>query len=221
MGDDRFVDVHGPLGRASGAAGEVQQRRILGIGGSDRVLVAGGVHQPLERQGARGLAIGDHHVPERGKRRDQVGDPASEQCLRGDENPGGSLFQPDPDRFGPERGEQGTEHGAGLQGAQGRDVQFRYAAGQRAYRVAPADAQALEDVGEAVAQEGHFGIADLARAALAIEKTERDTIAVTAGHMPVQGLVRDIEAASAGKAIQFPPRRPPNIHTLPLAIVFR
>ena len=66
MRDDRLMYMHRALGRAGGAAGEVEQGQILGIGRRDREAVAGVRHQLMEvvsagkRFDLRGVADQQH-----------------------------------------------------------------------------------------------------------------------------------------------------------------
>src|SRR5690606_37778519 len=69
--DDRLVHVQRALGLAGGAAGEVQQRRRLRVGGADIVVGIGCREQPgqVERSvGQRALFVASQqHVLERGQ----------------------------------------------------------------------------------------------------------------------------------------------------------
>ncbi len=88
VGDDRGVDVHGALRLAGGAAREVDEGDVLGVGGADLVRVVGGRQQApvVVRAGhvRLGPALADEDdVLELGQRRPDPGDlPLVEQLGR-------------------------------------------------------------------------------------------------------------------------------------------
>ena len=71
VGDDGVVDVDGALRRAGGAAGEVQQRHVLGVGRRDLELVGGRGQQLVEADASRRRRrrrADEHDVVERRER---------------------------------------------------------------------------------------------------------------------------------------------------------
>ncbi len=136
VGDDRFVHVNGTFGPPGRSAGEVEQRRILRIGRSDLVLVAGGGEQLLEIEHGRiveGIcsAPGDQHMIELGQLGPDTGDLAPVRQRRGHQDSDVSDLHSHRDRFGTERREQRGEDGSSLQRAECCDVERRFSAEQR------------------------------------------------------------------------------------------
>ena len=107
---DRAVDVLGALRCPSGAAGEVQQRGILGGGWLDRGFIGGGVHEAVEVLGAvdiLGVPAGnDQHLFHRGHLIADCGDLALVDRRCGHQHVGRSDVHPCFDRLWTECGEQ-------------------------------------------------------------------------------------------------------------------
>lgn len=105
MGGDGVVDVDGALGRAGGAAGEVQQGHVLGLGVCD---LPDGVSLGQEFgqvQGFRfGAAVGVHQqdVAEVGQGVPDRRHLPAVQRPGGQQYPAGPEVQPLPNRFGAE-----------------------------------------------------------------------------------------------------------------------
>jgi hypothetical protein len=210
MGGKRVVDVERRFRRAGGAAGEVQQRRILGRRRRDGKTG----RSAGKKAGEVGLLprrIDQNHVRELSRQRPQRSDAPLEQAGRRDQHPGAALLQPNPDRLGAEAREQRRENGAGLQTAKGGDVERGHPAEQREDALTGADAEAGQHVGEAAAQLGELAVAQVLRRAIAPEEAKRQPVAVSAADMPVEAGLGHVPAASRARE-QLRPGRLPRVH---------
>ena len=164
VGHHGAVDVDGALRRPGGAAGEVQQRHVLWIGGGDHELRGGRLHEFVEVQRAvlcRSARSDQQYVLEIGKRVADRCDLAVVEGGCGHQDP--AVTAPDPlvDRVRTEDGEQRADHAGVLQRTQHGDVQLRHPAQQGEHAVALADTKVAEHVGEAIGPFGQVGVGGL------------------------------------------------------------
>ena len=197
------VDVDRALGRARRAAGEVQQRHVLGRRPLHLERVRSARHQRREVVRAldlrRAAVVADQqHVLEARQRVHDRRDLAPVQRLGRHEHPPFADCEARADRLGAERGEQRRDHRPVLERAERRHVEFRNAPAQDEQPVALADAQAAQHVAEAVGLLRQLGIREIAPHPRAADEPEGDAIAAMRGDMPVNRRVADVDAA-AGK----------------------
>ena len=211
--EHRTVDVHRPLRPAGRAAGEVQQRHVLRVGGRDLVRVVRPRHQVVQVLGA-----GDR-LPARGADQQDVlevgqlvahrGDPAPVERLGGHEHPPVAQRQPLPDRLGAEGGEQRRDDGAVLECAEHGDVQRGDAPGEGEDTVARPDTEAGQDVGEPVGLPAQVAVGHLLHAAGVVHEAQGDVLGPTVACVAVDGLVRDVEPPTPGQPVEQGPRGAP------------
>jgi hypothetical protein len=113
------------------------------------------------------------------------------------------------DRLGAEGREQGAEHRARLPGAERGEVELGDAPGQRVHAVACPHAEGLQHVREPVGGGRELGEREVAPRAGLAEPADGDALAQCTRAVPVDRLVRDIEAPAARQPVEQPPRRVP------------
>ena len=118
--DDRLVHVDRTLGRARGAAREVEQRHVFGIRRLDLVVGDPPRSRAASRStvpsgGPRGSCSvpASKHVAQLGEALAHPGHLAAVEGRRGDEHPAGAELEALADGLGAEGGEQRAEHRAG------------------------------------------------------------------------------------------------------------
>ena len=124
VGDDRLVHVHGALGRAGRAAGEVQQRQVLGPVRGDLASRAPRAASSAARSSVPGLGrrrVDEQHVLAGRAAASRIGATfLPVERPRRDQHPPAAEVQPLADRLGAERGEQRAEDGAVVAACRGR-----------------------------------------------------------------------------------------------------
>ena len=126
VGDDRLMNVKRALGRAGGAAGEMQQRPVVRGGEGDGKLIGLGVQQGVESMDTRfRAAVGEQHMFQIRQRTALFPHLALVQERSGDQHPRLALGQPHPHRLRAKGGKQRAKYRADFQCAQSSDVQFR------------------------------------------------------------------------------------------------
>ncbi len=138
--------MDGALRCSGGAAGEVQQGRVVGGGGFRRRVVVRGCHQLPEAERAGQLiarALGVHHqnVAHRRESFADLGDLAPVDRRRGHQHIGLADLHSGGDRLRAECREQGRNHAAVAQRAQHRYVQLGDAAHDGEHAVTLVDAE--------------------------------------------------------------------------------
>ena len=211
--DHRSVDVHRALRRAGRAAGEVDDRRVGGVGGWDLEVVAAASQEGSERLGSGrdvvAVSVYHEHVGEAGELVTDGQHPPPVQRRGRDQHPGVTQRHPLSHGLGSERGEERREHGARLPRADRGVVQLGNAAEQQEHGLAPPHAQLTERVGEAVRRAAQLGVGDGATAPVAPQPPQRLLIAPTAEDVSIDHLVRDVEAPAAREAAELGPRPVP------------
>ena len=202
---DRAVDVDGTLGGTGGAAGEVEQGRVVGRGVLDRRGVVGGVHQVPEVQRAAIVVVGfvvvdNEDVPNRRQLVANLGDLALIDPGGGDEH--GGLADPDArgDGFGAEGREQRRDDAAVAQGAEHGDVQLGPAAHDGEDLVALVDAQRAQHIGELPRHPSQLRVSEVAGGGRAVpgrlgDEPQRSTRGRRAVGVTIQRGERDVAPA--------------------------
>ena len=208
VGQNSAVDMHRTLGPARGAAGEVQERHVVGVGRWYLEPVRGFRHQAVPGQRSRcGFAAAEEDDMRKVRKAiADLLDLAAVQCLAGHEHPSLAHLQAGGDRLGPEGGEQGRHHASVLQRPQSRHVELRHAAGQDEYALAHADTEPLQDIGEAVGGGSQRAEAEIPALAGAPEPAKRQMIGARTprGDPPPRGRCSGL--ASAGRPASAAPR---------------
>ena len=155
MSHHRLVDVHGALGCAGGATGEVQERRVLGVGGSDLEAVAGAGQEPVvvlrAGDGRRLAVVADQEdVLQAGQRGPERRHLPLVEPGGGHQDAGPTDREAGPDGLGAEGREERTEDASLLERAESRHVELGDAAGQGIDAVAFRHAKAGQGAGKAV-----------------------------------------------------------------------
>ena len=168
VGDHGTVHVQGALGRAGGAAGEVQQRGVVCGGRDGDGIVAGRSHQrdPVQCVGLiRAAAVLGHqqHMAQRGHLRAHRLNLAPVQRIGGHQHLALTDVDARGDRLRAERGEQRRHHGAVLQRTQHRDVELGDAPGKHEESGALADTEPPQHLGETMGLARQLGIAQFDR----------------------------------------------------------
>lgn len=209
VGHHGVVDVQRTLRSPRGAAGEVQQRRVLRLGARDlrlggtrgeqrvqrgRVVLTGGAAQQHVPQARHPITDGPHLAPIQRRRRDQDGRLAEGEPL--------------PHGLGTERREQRRDHTARLQRPEHRDVEVRDPAQQREHPLTLAHAEVAQHRSEPVRALGEAGVGELGDPARSVDPAQRRLPSPWALGVPVHRLVRDVQPAAA-QAGHGRPRRGP------------
>ncbi len=164
VGDHRLVHVHRALRRPGGAAGEVQQRHVLGLGRRD--LVRRPAPRPSARRGracrgsGRPSASTSSTCCEVGQRVAELGDLPPVERRGGDQHP--ARAQPQPLR-GPARGRRRRTAGRRRWRASACPAPRRTApvrARQREHPLAAPDAEAAQHAGEPAGLLGELGVGE-------------------------------------------------------------
>ena len=206
MGQRRAVHVQRALGRAGGAAGEVQQRGAVGAGRRHREVVAGLVQLLAQVVGAGDahratVVVEQQQVFEQRQPLAQRRHLAPVQRLAGQQHAALAEAQAGLQRLRAEGGKQRRHHAAGLEAAEHAEVQLQAAVAQHEQPRAGRHAEVAQGAGEAGSQPRQLAIADLAAAAVAEQQAQGGVPAQRPGGMPVDRLVGEVEAA-AGQAAQ-------------------
>ncbi len=195
-----LVDMHRPLGTSGGAAGEMEQRQILGLRGGDRECVAGLRHQRLEilrSLGRRrmGVQIGNQDMRQIGQGSAQSDHLARVERGGGHQDPRLTDAHALMDGLGTESGKHGAEHAAVLERAQCAEVQRRDATHEGEHRITASHAEIGEHVGEAIGELAQPEIAEIVRRTLLVQPAQRDVCAPPRLDMAIDGFIGDIESA--------------------------
>ena len=214
MGHHGLMHVRGALRLARGAAGEVEQRDVLGIGRLDRERVVGAAHERRVVVGVRHarrlpIVADQEHVLEIGQRAPQRGNLAAVERLRGHQHAGLPRRHPHPDGLRPERREERTEHAAVLERPQGGHVQLGDPAGKEVDALTPAHAECPKDVGEAARELLKTCVRVVLDAAPLAEPAKGQAVAVSGRDVTIHRLVRDVESEAAGQPVELSSRRVP------------
>ncbi len=206
VADDSLVHVDGALRGAGRSAREVDERHVVGGGGTDLVVVGRRDQQPAVILGAgdtrgRALLADEDDVLEVRKRVEEGCHLPAVQSLGRDEDLGPADREAGANRLRAERREEGGEHAAVLEGSERGDVQLGNSAGERADDVTRADPEGVEGVREAIREHVQVGEREVADGALLAEPAECQLVSAARGHVAVDGFVSDVET-SARQAVQ-------------------
>ncbi|MCY1397908.1 hypothetical protein D9M71_129280 [compost metagenome] len=201
VGQRRAVHVQRALGRAGGAAGEVQQRGAVGGGRCHRKVVADLVQQLAQVVGVGDLhraavVVEQQHMPEQRQLVADCRDLAPVQGFAGQQHAALAEAQAGLQRLRAEGGEQRRHHAAGLEAAEHAEVQLQAAVAQHEQPRAGLDAEVVQHVGEAAGLPRQLAVADLAATAVAQQQAQGDVFAQGTGGMPVDRLEGQVEAAA-------------------------
>ena len=122
-----------------------------------------------------------------------------------------SDLQPRVDRLRPELREERAEDAAILERAEGSDVELRDAPGKHADEVALADTEPGQHVREAARLTPERGEGEIAHLAVLAEPAQGEMLRSGSRRVTVDGLVRDVQSPSAGKAVEGFPRPLPEV----------
>ncbi len=210
VGQNSAVDVDRALGPARGAAGEVQERHVVGIGRRNLEPVRGFRHQVVPGQRPRHAAAPIRMTCARSGSRSRICSTLRRYSasLVTSTRPCAHL-QAGGDRLRAEGGEQGRHHASVLQRPQRCHVELRHAAGQDEYALAHADTESSQDIGEAVGGGSQLAEAEIPALAGAPEPAQCQMIGARTPRVAIHGLVRDVQAATVGQPVQHPPRPVP------------
>ena len=201
MGDGRAMHMHGALGGAGGAAGEVQQRHVFGRGRDRCAGVARGIHQRGEVERARGNGRSTFfpHQQHMFQGRHPVA-PLRQLALvkrgGGDQYAACAQIHARGDGLGTEGGKQGRHHRAMPETAEHGDVKLGDAAREHKDPLALGDAELRQHIGEALAQSGQFAITDIMRGRVERQEAQCHLPAQAARRMRIDCRMGDIEATS-------------------------
>ena len=107
------------------------------------------------------------------------------------------------DGLGTKSGKKGAKDTRVFKNSQCRDIQFGYSPCQNTDRIAPADAESFEDIGEAVALPFQLAIGESAGCAFAAKPMQGHVVAKTSIGMTIDRFVSDIEPFPPWKTLQL------------------
>ena len=192
--DHRVLDVERPLGLPRRARGVVEDERILAPEPRRLELLARLLHLLVPRAMAPalvGVAAHQHHVLEA---RQVLHGHALEQRGRGEERDRAGVQHAVAHRVGHEGFEQRARDRAHLEDAEDADVALGRAGQEHEHAVAARHAEPRERVGEAVG-EPHQVLEGVLLHPLAIGVEQRQLVLARAPAVPVDGLVRHVDAS--------------------------
>jgi hypothetical protein len=198
VGGDGGVRVQHALGEAGGAAGEVQQRVVLGIGPHRLEIRRGILEQFREVERALGQFAGaggahDQHVPELGQLGADRRHLAPVKKVGGHQHAHRAERQPCLHGLRPEGREHRAVHRAGRKRAEHGRVQGRDAAHERRDALATLHAQGREHVRNASRIGRELAVSAGPRGRVLGEEADRHAVGGRTLRVPEHGLVRDVE----------------------------
>ena len=206
MRDHRAMHVLRALRRAGGTAGEVQQCGVLGRGRRGFERVGGGGEERAEVEcaglgGGAAIRRDQQHVPQRRQLCTPLLHLAPVKLVGGHEHLAFAHADARGDRLRAESREERRHHGAVLQCAEHRDIEFGNAPGEHEHAIALADAELAQHIGKAVRPACEFAIAQVQRRCVARDEAQGRPVLQWARRMPVDGLEAHVESAT-GKALE-------------------
>ena len=208
--EHRFVDVDRALRPPGGAAGEVQQRHLVGARGHAVEGIGGLVHQRAEVVRVRGhrnaaAVVDQQHLLERSDLRPHRRHLARVQRRCRQQRPRAAEVHARGNRLRAKGREQRRDHDPGLERAEHRGIQLRQTRREHEEAVAAHQAEARDRIRKAVGQAAQFVIADAPLGAFGAEPLQRHMRAAPLAHRAVERFEADVESA-AGQAVQARPQ---------------